>query len=91
MVQSRIKVIEKMEVADEVFQDPECRFEFPDPEDIGPNVMRLDMAKIGYPGQEPILRNVDINVDCETRIALIGPNGAGKSTLVKALCGKLEI
>ena len=53
--------------------------------------MRLDMAKIGYPGGEPILRNVDINVDCETRIALIGPNGAGKSTLVKALCGKLEI
>jgi ABC-type Mn2+/Zn2+ transport system ATPase subunit len=48
--------------------------------------MRLDGANIGY-GGETILRGVDLNVDCETRIALIGPNGAGKSTLVKALCG----
>lgn len=71
--------------------DPECTFEFPDPEDIGPNVMRLDECKIGYDNGETVLRNVNINVDLDTRIALIGPNGAGKSTLVKALCGQLEI
>ncbi len=90
-MQSRIKAIEKMDVADEVLMDPEVRFEFPDPEQLGANVMRLDEAKIGYEGGQPILRGVNVNVDLETRIALIGPNGAGKSTLVKALCGQLEI
>lgn len=91
MVQSRIKTIEKMDVAEEVLEDPECCFEFPNPDDIGVNVMRLDEAKIGYEGGPCILRGVNVNVDLSTRIALIGPNGAGKSTLVKALCGKLEI
>ena len=91
LVQSRIKAIEKIDVAAEVLMDPDCTFEFPDPEDIGPNLMRLDEAKIGYPTGEVILSKVNINVDLETRIALIGPNGAGKSTLVKALCGQLDI
>lgn len=80
-----------MNVTEEVLCDPECHFEFPDPEDIGCNVMRLDEAKIGYEGGPAILTKVNINVDLDTRIALIGPNGAGKSTLVKALCGHLEI
>jgi len=53
--------------------------------------MRLQEAKIGYPGHEAILNKVDFDVDLETRIALIGPNGAGKSTVVKALLGDLEI
>jgi hypothetical protein len=39
-----------MNVTEEVLCDPECHFEFPDPEDIGCNVMRLDEAKIGYEG-----------------------------------------
>ena len=71
--------------------DPDCTFEFPDPEDIGPNLMRLDEAKIDYPTGEVILSKANINVDLETRIAFIGLNGAGKSTLVKALCRQLDI
>ena len=91
MVQSRIKSIEKMDITDEVLQDPECIFQFPDPDDIGVDIMRLDEAKIGYENGPTILSGVNMNVDLETRIALIGPNGAGKSTVVKALCGKLDI
>jgi ATP-binding cassette subfamily F protein 3 len=79
-----------MDVVAEVLMDPECTFEFPDPEDLGASLMRLDEANIGY-GGESILRGVNINVDLTTRIALIGPNGAGKSTLVNSLCGKLDI
>jgi ATP-binding cassette subfamily F protein 3 len=84
MVQSRIKSIEKMDITDEVLQDPECIFQFPDPDDIGVDIMRLDEAKIGYENGPIILSGVNINVDLETRIALIVPNGAGK-------CGKLDI
>ena len=76
-----------MEMVAEVLNDPECTFHFPDPEELSPPLMRLDEALIGYATGDPILKRVNINVDCETRFALIGPNGAGKSTLVKALCG----
>lgn len=63
MVQSRIKAIEKMDVADEVISDPECIFQFPDPDDCGVNVMRLDEAKIGYENGPTILTGVNVNVD----------------------------
>jgi len=91
MVQSRVKVIQKMEMVEEVLMDPECIFNFPEPEELSPPLMRLDEAVISYATGDPILRKVNINVDMETRFALIGPNGAGKSTLVKALMGGLDI
>lgn len=94
MVQSRIKAINRIEVVDEVMNDPTCIFMFPNPEKISPPILRLDEAKVGWGGaggsDKVILRKVNINVDMETRIALVGPNGAGKSTLVKTLVGQIE-
>jgi len=37
-----------------------------------------------------IVKNVTLNVDCKTRIAIVGPNGAGKSTLLRLLCKEIE-
>jgi ABC-type transport system involved in cytochrome bd biosynthesis fused ATPase/permease subunit len=37
----------------------------------------------GYDGlQQPLFRNVHLNVDQSSRIALVGPNGAGKVRLI---------
>lgn len=94
LAQSRMKAIAKIKVGmtDEVMQDPNVVFKFPDPlKKIPTPCMRIQDAKIGYPGCEPILNNVDFDVDLETRVALIGPNGAGKSTIVKALLGDIEL
>ena len=33
--------------------------------------------------------NLNLGVDCDSRIALVGPNGAGKSTLLKLMVGDL--
>jgi len=94
LAQSRMKAIAKMQVGmtDEVMQDPDVVFKFPDYlKKIPCPCMRLQDAKIGYPGCEPILNKVDFDVDLDTRVALIGPNGAGKSTIVKALLGEIEL
>ena len=34
--------------------------------------------------------NLNLGVDCDSRIALVGPNGAGKSTLLKLMIGDLS-
>jgi ATP-binding cassette subfamily F protein 3 len=94
LAQSRMKAIAKMQVGmtAEVMQDPDVIFNFPNYlKKIPTPCMRLQEAKIGYPGCEPILAKVDFDVDLDTRIALIGPNGAGKSTIIKALLGDIEL
>jgi len=41
-----------------------------------------------YPGREPVLRNLDMQLTNGARCLLIGANGAGKSTLLRVLSGK---
>jgi ATP-binding cassette subfamily F protein 3 len=48
-------------------------------------------AKVGYSKDTPILLNVNVDVDMDTRVAFVGPNGAGKSTLLNTLIGKLQV
>ena len=48
------------------------------------------MRSVGYDPAKPILRNVNLRLDCDDRVGLLGANGNGKSTLAKLLCGKLD-
>jgi ATP-binding cassette subfamily F protein 3 len=54
---------------------------FPDPEKISPPLLQLNEVTFGYTKEKLILKDVNIDVAMESRIAIIGPNGAGKSTL----------
>jgi len=91
MAQSRMKAIARIDLIEEVIQDPTCVFMFPNPEKISPPILRLDEAVVGWTDDVPLLKKVNINIDMETRIALVGPNGAGKSTLVKTLIDQIGI
>jgi ATP-binding cassette subfamily F protein 3 len=48
----------------------------------------LDHVAVGYDGK-PVLRNLDLRLDGDDRIALLGANGEGKSTLSKLLADRL--
>ena len=55
---------------------------------LGLNVS--DVA-FSYNGKEPwLLEEVEMGVDCGSRIAIVGPNGAGKSTLLNLMMQHLE-
>ncbi|MFC1650708.1 ABC transporter ATP-binding protein [Candidatus Latescibacterota bacterium] len=42
-----------------------------------------------YPGQSPILENINLSIPLGSNIALMGPNGSGKSTLALLIKGLL--
>lgn len=65
-----------------------CRF--PDTEKISPPLVQLNDVKFGYSPEKILLRDVNIDVGLDSRIAVIGPNGAGKSTVIKLLLGDLK-
>ena len=88
LVQSRIKQMNKMEIVEEILEDPTCIFIFPEPTKINPPVLRLDNADLGYNGKV-IVEKINLSVDMSSRIALVGSNGCGKTTLLKGLVGDL--
>ena len=91
LVQSRIKAMEKMEMVEEVIEDPTCVFIFPTPDKLRPPLLRIEDGSFFYEEGKYILRNVNVAVDMESRMAVVGSNGAGKSTLLKLLVGRLPL
>lgn len=87
--QSRLKMIEKMDVVDAVIAERVTAFVFPDPEPLKAALITLDHVDVGYTAGVPILKKLNLTVAADDRIALLGANGNGKSTLVKLLSGKL--
>ncbi len=88
--QSRLKALSKMQpIAAEVDQQV-VPFRFPSPERaLGNPLIRIEGASVGYDPEKPVLKRVDLRLDCDDRVGLLGANGNGKSTLAKLLCGKL--
>ena len=87
--QSRIKMLERMDLVDAVPREPEVRFEFPTGDVPAPPLVVLDRASAGY-GGTVVLDRLDLRLDPDDRVALLGRNGNGKSTLAKLIAGRLE-
>jgi len=88
--QSRIKMLEKMEVPAPIVEDKAVVFDFPDPDPLSPPLITIEHGSVGYDGKA-ILHGLDLRIDTDDRIALLGANGNGKSTLAKLLSERLGL
>jgi ATP-binding cassette subfamily F protein 3 len=87
-VQSRVKMLGRIDRI-EVERDARViRFAFPQPPRTGRRVAMLKGIHKAY-GDNVVYAGVDFEVERGARVALVGPNGAGKSTLLKMLAGAL--
>jgi ATP-binding cassette subfamily F protein 3 len=86
VVQSRIKMLEKMELITVPPRAKRIHFHFPDPPRSGRVVLELKNVRKNY-GATEVFRDVDLVVERGERICLVGPNGAGKSTLMRIMAG----
>ena len=88
--QSRLKALEKMQSVSIPLPERVLPFHFPNPKPMAPPIIRVVNAGLGYEVEKPVLRDVNLRLDQDDRIAILGANGEGKSTLVKSLSGRLE-
>jgi ATP-binding cassette, subfamily F, member 3 len=89
-VQSRVKMLEKMERLDPPPSEPRTiHFRFPEAARSAKEVIRL--RGIGHTYTDtPVISGVDLTLFRGDKVALVGVNGAGKTTLLKILAGKLR-
>jgi ATP-binding cassette subfamily F protein 3 len=87
--QSRVKILERMQSVAVPIEERTIPFHFPDPKKMAPPLVRVVEADLGYGDAPAVLKNVNLRIDDDDRIAILGANGQGKSTLVKAISGRL--
>ncbi len=89
-VQSRVKLLEKMEKVEvDTLDTSAIHFRFPDPPPSGKVALEATEVGKNY-GNKQVLSNLNFLVGRGERIAFVGRNGEGKTTLARIITGHLS-
>ncbi|MFA7503549.1 MAG: ATP-binding cassette domain-containing protein [Burkholderiaceae bacterium] len=86
-VQSRLKALERLDLAAPLRAASGLDFGFPQAGECPDPLMLAEGVAAGY--ETPVLRDIDLTIERGARIGLLGRNGAGKTTLIRTLTGEL--
>ncbi|MFH2143447.1 MAG: ribosomal protection-like ABC-F family protein [Bacteroidota bacterium] len=89
-VQSRIKMLNKLERI-EVDQEDKAsvHFRFPPAPRSGTDVIEIKELSKSY-GTTEVLKNIDLIIQRNEKVAFVGKNGEGKTTLSRIIAGELD-
>lgn len=86
-VQSRIKMIDKLDLIELENEEASIHFSFPPATHSGKISIEIKGLRKSYDGMTDVLKNLDMIISRGEKIALVGNNGAGKSTLSRIIAG----
>ncbi len=93
--QSRLRMLEKMEIIGPAHIDSQFQFSIPVAEKTSQLLINLSQADLGYTSESGAktiqLGNSNFALRDGQRVGLLGPNGAGKSTLIKSIVGEINL
>ncbi|HOI29703.1 MAG TPA: ABC-F family ATP-binding cassette domain-containing protein [Melioribacteraceae bacterium] len=88
-VQSRIKMLERMDTVELIEQEKKIEIRFPDPPRSGVLPVELKNISKSY-GNLEVLKGINVAIERGEKIAIVGVNGAGKTTLAKIIGSKIS-
>ncbi|HEY1549563.1 MAG TPA: ABC-F family ATP-binding cassette domain-containing protein [Kofleriaceae bacterium] len=88
-VQSRVKMLEKMETVETFAKRGTLRFEFPSVARTIADVVKIDGLTKAYGDHKVFEKPVNLTVRRGEKIGIIGINGAGKTTLLRMMSGEV--
>ena len=84
-VQSRIKLVDKIEKVELEDEARKIKFKFPPAVHSGRILIEIVGLTKSYDSEKNVLENVDLTIERGEKIAIVGKNGAGKSTLTRII------
>lgn len=88
-VQSRIKLLEKINRIAPPRRSKSIRFDFPPPPRASKTLIELRGVSKSYDSRI-LYRDINLSISRGDRMAFLGPNGIGKTTLMRILAGDLD-
>jgi ATP-binding cassette subfamily F protein 3 len=90
LVQSRVKMMEKMDKPDKMEKLKTMDFSFNFAGFSAKHMMQVKNLTFSYNTIEPwLIKDLGFDIHSNDRIGIVGKNGKGKSTLLRLLCGEL--
>ena len=86
-VQSRIKLLDKIDVIEIEDEEGAVNFRFPPATHSGKITLEVEKLTKSYDGERNVLEDINLIVERGEKIALVGVNGAGKSTFTRIVAG----
>ena len=86
--QSRLKMLERLGDAPKIPLERSVRFNFPQTQILDSYLFTLENVSCGYE-DKTVLKDINLSISQDDKIALLGANGNGKSTFAKLLSGHL--
>ena len=90
LVNSRIKMIERIDLVEVPRDRRAMHFQFPQPARAGAVVVALRGVRQAY-DEKVVFDDLDLEISRGERVAFVGVNGAGKSTLMKIIAGRVPL
>ncbi len=90
MVQSRIKILEKILKLDGLADIESLNFEFRHAAFAAKTLLDARNISFGYTSDDVLFRHMNLTINAHDRFGVIGKNGKGKSTLLNVLSGGLK-
>ena len=88
-VQSKIKLLQKMELVESHRSQKTIHFSFPPVPRSGREAVAIKGISKRF-NEKTLYENITFTVPRGDRIAVIGPNGSGKTTLLRMIAGEIE-
>ncbi len=87
---SKQKELDRLELKDIAASESVVRISFPPVNARQGTAVRVTDAAIGYP-DHVVARDIRVEIEHRTRVAIVGDNGEGKTTFLRTLVGSLEL
>jgi len=90
LAQSKVKILEKMDILEDIGYDATLKFDFNFKDTSAKFLLEVKDVSFGYTKENILFKDISFALQKGETLGIIGKNGKGKSTLLNVIAGELK-